>query len=292
MRNEIKYLIKKSESSQILKKLNALKTFPARFIYSIYFDTKEFKNFIDSEEGTVPRSKWRIRTYSNNRLIYNKVDSLFNKNFYIEKKETFSNHRSKKKILLKNISIEKTTNMINIMSKSKMEPKVMITYFRNYYILQNGNRITLDSKINYFKIKSDLIYLFKNNIGLNVLEEKKSLDFEDNSVFSILGDKHSRLSKYCEAVRSEGAYTTSGMNELLHLKPIFNDADIYGHGKPTRIANSTKDVRQKLGSLPIAERMASRVFSVPWFKHYRPDVIKEYADAFAKVSKFASQIEQ
>jgi|TARA_B100001964_G_scaffold24058_1_gene24038 hypothetical protein len=202
MRNEIKYLIKKSESSQILKKLNALKTFPARFIYSIYFDTKEFKNFIDSEEGTVPRSKWRIRTYSNNRLIYNKVDSLFNKNFYIEKKETFSNHRSKKKILLKNISIEKTTNMINIMSKSKMEPKVMITYFRNYYILQNGNRITLDSKINYFKIKSDLIYLFKNNIGLNVLEEKKSLDFEDNSVFSILGDKHSRLSKYCEAVRS------------------------------------------------------------------------------------------
>ena len=100
------------------------------------------------------------------------------------------------------------------------------------------------------------------------------------------------VEKYCEAVRSEGAYTTSGMNELLHLKPIFNDADIYGHGKPTRIANSTKDVRQKLGSLPIAERMANRVFSVPWFKHYRPDVIKEYADAFAKVSKFVSQIEQ
>ena len=44
------------------------------------------------------------------------------------------------------------------------------------------------------------------------------------------------VQKYCEVVRAEGVYTTPGMNELLHLKPIFNDADIYGHGLPTRIA--------------------------------------------------------
>ena len=100
------------------------------------------------------------------------------------------------------------------------------------------------------------------------------------------------IEKYCEAIRAEGVYTSPGMNELLHLKPVFNDADIYGHGKPTRIANSTKDVRQKLGSLPVSERMASRVFSVPWFKHFRPNVIKQHAEAFLKVSRFTAEIEQ
>lgn len=100
------------------------------------------------------------------------------------------------------------------------------------------------------------------------------------------------VQKYCEAVRAEGVYTTPGMNELLHLKPVFNDADIYGHGKPTRIANSTKDVRQKLGSLPVTERMVNRVFSVPWFKHFRPQVIEEHAEAFRKVSLLATELEQ
>ena len=95
------------------------------------------------------------------------------------------------------------------------------------------------------------------------------------------------VQKYCE-----GVYTTPGMNELLHLKPVFNDADIYGHGKPTRIANSTKDVRQKLGSLPVTERMVNRVFSVPWFKHFRPQVIEEHAEAFRKVSLLATELEQ
>ena len=82
------------------------------------------------------------------------------------------------------------------------------------------------------------------------------------------------------------------MNELLHLKPIFNDADIYGHGLPTRIANSRSDIRQDRGSLPVTELMVDRVISVPWFKHYRPEVIKQYADAFIKVSNLAAQIEQ
>ena len=100
------------------------------------------------------------------------------------------------------------------------------------------------------------------------------------------------LEKYCEVVRAEGVYTKPGMNELLHLKPIFNDADIYGHGIPTRIANSNNDIRQMKGSLPICEFMSDRVFSIPWFKHYRPDVIEQYASAFAKVSNLAAEIEQ
>ena len=58
-------------------------------------------------------------------------------------------------------------------------------------------------------------------------------------------------------------------------------------GKPTRIANSPEgvDVRQPPKSLPVAERIQERVFSIPWFKHYRPKIIEEYALAFRKVAE-------
>ena len=80
------------------------------------------------------------------------------------------------------------------------------------------------------------------------------------------------------------------MNELLHLHPVFNEADIYGHGKPTRIAHSDRDLRQPAGSLPASERMVDRVYSIPWFKHFRPHIIEEHARAFEKVATRASEL--
>ena len=41
----------------------------------------------------------------------------------------------------------------------------------------------------------------------------------------------------------------------MHLHPLLNSADVYGHGKPTRLANSAADVRQPAGSLPVTESM-------------------------------------
>mgnify|MGYP001439963888 CR=1 FL=1 len=100
------------------------------------------------------------------------------------------------------------------------------------------------------------------------------------------------VQKFCEAVRAEGAMTNPGMSDLLHPHPVLNDADIYGHGKPTRIANSVRDLRQPQGSLPESERMANRVYSIPWFKHFRPEIIKEHAEAFKKVADNAAALEE
>jgi len=44
-------------------------------------------------------------------------------------------------------------------------------------------------------------------------------------------------------------------------------------------------VRQPPGSLPVSESVQERVFTVPWFKHYRPEIIEEYAQAFRKVAE-------
>ncbi len=98
------------------------------------------------------------------------------------------------------------------------------------------------------------------------------------------------IAKFCEAVRAEGVPTSPGANFPLHLHPLLNDADIYRHGKPTRIANSDRDLRQREGSLPVTESMPQRCYSIPWFKHYRPEIIEEYALGFRKVAENADQL--
>ncbi|MHB0857818.1 MAG: DegT/DnrJ/EryC1/StrS family aminotransferase [Anaerolineae bacterium] len=93
------------------------------------------------------------------------------------------------------------------------------------------------------------------------------------------------VGRFCQALAAEGVPCAPGCNAALHLHPLFNDLDLYHQGKPTRIANSPEgiDVRQGPGSLPVAEGIQARVFAAPWFKHYRPEVIAEYAEAFRKV---------
>jgi len=98
------------------------------------------------------------------------------------------------------------------------------------------------------------------------------------------------VQKFCEAVRAEGVSIGPGGNLLMHLHPVLNEADVYNHGKPTRIANSETDVREKEGSLPTTETLPDRLYSIPWFKHYRPEVIKEYAEAFRKVVTQAAEL--
>jgi len=97
--------------------------------------------------------------------------------------------------------------------------------------------------------------------------------------------------RFCEALRAEGvADAGPGANKLLHLHPLFNDADVYGHGKPTRIAHSDRDLRQPAGSLPVTEAAAERVIWIPWFKKPRFELIEEYVEAYRKVSAGAREL--
>ena len=95
------------------------------------------------------------------------------------------------------------------------------------------------------------------------------------------------VTRFAQAVRAEGAPCNPGVNAALHLHPLFSTADVYGHGRPTRIANATGDtshLSQPAGSLPISEGIGARTFSIPWFKHHRPEQIDQYVRAFRKVA--------
>lgn len=93
------------------------------------------------------------------------------------------------------------------------------------------------------------------------------------------------VTRFCEAVRAEGCHTSPGVNNALHMHPLFTEADIYGHGKPTRIANSDRDLRQYKGDLPVSEAVGTRTYHIPWFKKFRPEIIDQYANAFRKVAE-------
>jgi len=87
------------------------------------------------------------------------------------------------------------------------------------------------------------------------------------------------LKRFCEAVQAEGApMCGAGCNAALHTHPLFSSVDVYGSGTPTNRAGYS-------GDLPVAENVQAMTFNIPWFKHYRPEIIAEYAAAYRKVAE-------
>jgi len=98
------------------------------------------------------------------------------------------------------------------------------------------------------------------------------------------------ISRFIEALRAEGVSTSAGANFPLHLHPVCRDLDIYNEGEPTRISTVDEDIRQTEGSLPVSESVDERVMSIPWFKHYRAQIIDEHAWAYRKVCENADAL--
>ncbi len=91
------------------------------------------------------------------------------------------------------------------------------------------------------------------------------------------------LTRFVQACVAEGCPIRVGVNTPLHSHPLMQTCDVYGHGKPTRIANTDRDVRELDTNLPVSEEIATLRFAAPWFKHFRPDFIEQTANAIKKV---------
>lgn len=92
------------------------------------------------------------------------------------------------------------------------------------------------------------------------------------------------VTRFCEAVRAEGVSIGPGCNLALHTHAVYNNADIYNDGKPTRIAFANKDVREMDKDLAVSEGIGARTYNIPWFKNFDKEVIEQYANAFKKVA--------
>ena len=91
------------------------------------------------------------------------------------------------------------------------------------------------------------------------------------------------VTRFCQAVTAEGCPISPGCNAALHTHKLFKTADVYGIGKPTRVAFTDRDVRELDNDLAAAEKIGAMIYSIPWFKHYDKAKIEEYANAFKKV---------
>lgn len=97
--------------------------------------------------------------------------------------------------------------------------------------------------------------------------------------------------KYCKAVRAEGfEHCWPGANHPLHVHEIYHSADIFRMGEPTMVSFGQRDVRQGQGTLPISESIHEIAFGIPWFKHDRPEIIEQYAEAYRKVAEHAEEL--
>ena len=189
-RQEQKFLINMREFSNILKKFKLFRSYESRIINSIYFDDEKFKNYFDSEEGTVPRKKIRFRFYGDLK----KID--FDQKFIgkVEIKETHANFRLKKGLETRASNYYYLEKSINKIFKKKLIGVCLISYRRHYY--ENRDiRFTYDENIKCNNLKSLNNYSFDRNII--EAKFKNPNFFELNSEF---GDKVVRFSKYTLAI--------------------------------------------------------------------------------------------
>jgi len=91
------------------------------------------------------------------------------------------------------------------------------------------------------------------------------------------------VSRFCEALRAEGVDAWAGCNLALHTHPVFNIADVYNDGAPTRIAFANKDVREMDTDLEVSEGIGKLTYTVPWFKKFDTEIIDQYVNAYKKV---------
>jgi hypothetical protein len=183
-RKEKKFRLSISDSLMIKSKLiknGMLELHPRRIISSQYFDTKELRMFRESEEGIVPRKKFRIRWYNGdkNNLTYEEKTSSMEGRFKIAKK-----------INMNDFSHSLIYGFFN-KEYGAIKPSLLVEYEREYYVY-NSVRITFDQNITY---KHNLDNFLCRD-SERVVEIKAPFNAPEDFLEKIISTPSSRFSKY------------------------------------------------------------------------------------------------
>jgi len=189
-RQEYKFLINRFELNILKKKLKLRKKYKSRIINSYYFDTIFLKDFIDSEEGTVPRKKLRFRWYGK------KLTNMGN----FEIKITEDIVRKKEKIKIENFDLE----IKNILKKFKTNyyPIIKVSYNRDYFKSNVSNLdMNYDTNIIYEKLSKNYKKISKIYDSNNIFEIKDDLNTSPDNFLKYINHKRTRFSKYSEGIK-------------------------------------------------------------------------------------------
>ena len=162
---------------------------PPREICSIYFDTKTFDMFHDSEEGSLPRQKVRVRRYPNTS------DKM-----QLEIKYSSIEGRYKTTDMLTNDEAQKIIREgYTVPLYGHCDAVVEVRYNREYFEYENV-RITIDNDISYRSVESDMI-IKEPEV---VLEIKAPIECTDDYLHNLVNVPLSRFSKYNRAILETG----------------------------------------------------------------------------------------
>ena len=194
-RKEEKLRINKNQLFNLLDWVDnngGYKLFDSRIVSSTYFDNDELRMFKDSEEGSVPRKKIRIRSYTK---IPHSLDSSS-----LEVK--ISSVEGRYKTRTKSFNLKKSLN-IGILDKDYgiCKPKVRVTYKRTYIKIHNV-RLTIDENIEYIKISNKKELPFKNVDSEMAIEIKAGNQVPISNLWQMFPYERLRFSKYCRAINS------------------------------------------------------------------------------------------
>ena len=171
-----------------LKENNSKELFSKRVINSIYFDNENKNSFLDSEEGTIPRKKIRLRFYGKNS-----IDDVKEAQFEIKINSIEGRFKTSERITyFKKILQQNFYDDLYGICK----PLVLISYTREYYSMEKF-RITFDRDIYYAKYNG----LSKTFCPNECIMEVKSPNLdEENYLEEKFPFRKIRYSKYCNSI--------------------------------------------------------------------------------------------
>jgi hypothetical protein len=206
-RKEEKLKIDKNKLINLLEWMDtnqAHKLFDSRIVSSTYFDNDDLEMFKDSEEGTVPRKKIRVRSYSK--------DKHTEENSSLEIKTSSVEGRYKTSTKAFNLKKALTIGLMDS-NYGICKPKVRVSYIRSYYKIHNV-RLTIDQDIKYAKINSDGQSFYINTDTDIIVEIKANNDVSIDYLFKMFPFERIRFSKYSRAIN----YCLSGnLNNSINL---------------------------------------------------------------------------
>jgi SPX domain protein involved in polyphosphate accumulation len=166
--------------------------YPPRTVSSTYFDNENKDMFNQSEEGSLPRKKIRVRAYSkeqhseDNSRLETKISSIEGR-FKTEKK-------------LRNISSIFRYGLADS-EYGILKPVVRVTYERSYYSIY-GVRLTIDRNLKYQPLSAQYNKFRIIHSDAVIVEIKAPYSVSNDFLSEAFPFPRARFSKYCLAVRA------------------------------------------------------------------------------------------
>ena len=188
------------------KSFGFIQSFDKRKICSLYYDDFKYSSVADNLSGITPRSKYRLRWYSdfNNYNYGLRFEQKIKKRTIGIKK--IINLDNIYKDICNNFSIENISRITNITNFSllplEFKPQLFCIYERSYYENNNGVRLTLDNQITFKKAnEKDILYGTHLNLitSNNIIIEIKFAENQKSYIaplLSMIPSPSNRCSKY------------------------------------------------------------------------------------------------